>query len=72
MNFRNAVMDLPAQQHHINACLDSSPFKDCRLHSAARVASSPANAVSLGFRDWLESLGLTCYLNKFKAVRKSI
>ena len=68
-NLIDAVMDLPAQQHHINVCLDgggtaASTFQDTTPAGDGQTSSSACDAI----KAWLESLGLGHCYSKFKAV----
>jgi hypothetical protein len=59
-----AVMDLPAQQFHINGCLDK-PLPGGR---AATDDKAPSASASGDISDWLSKLGLSRYIHTFVQV----
>ena len=61
-------MDVPAQQYHINACLDAKSGR------AAPKGLQTAEGPSLAIRHsalsrWLDELGLGCHCERFEAVK---
>lgn len=62
------MMDLPAQQHHINSCLDRRPGTATSQHSTPRANQRQLSRKHV-LKCWLEDQGLGLYTCKFEAVK---